>query len=283
MKTPKGLLLLIGGSEDRGRDVKTPTIAELNPDYHDQEILREFIKLAPGRHPRIEVVVTASSEPAQMGKMYQEIFGKLDHPDVGVLDLRDRPAAENPEVIERLDRADGIFFSGGDQFRLSTLLGGTRLNERLFERYLSEPIIIAGTSAGAMVLPKTMLYEGHTEEAMLRGDVKIAAGMSFFDGCIVDTHFIRRGRFSRLAQAVATNPSCVGIGLGEDTALLIRKGVEAECLGSGMVVIIDGHRIGATNVAAVDDGAPVFVEGLLVHALVGGNKYHLLDRRFSPK
>ena len=176
-----------------------------------------------------------------------------------------------------------MLFSGGDQFRLSTLLGGTRFNARLIERYYADPIVIAGTSAGAMALPKTILYEGHTDEAMLRGDVKIAAGLSLFDGCIVDTHFIKRGRFSRLAQAVITSPSCVGIGLGEDTALIIRRGAQAECIGSGMVVIIDGHHIRASNVAEAEDGTPLCVEGLLVHAMVRGNKYHLTERRFEMK
>lgn len=283
MKTPKGILLLIGGAEDRGADVNRPTIAAVSNDYLDQEILRFFIKQAPHRKPRIEVVTTASNIPEEVGEMYVSIFDKLGQDNVGVLDLRDRHAANSPDTLARLDAADGILFSGGDQFRLSTLLGGTRFNDRLFERFQAEPIVVAGTSAGAMALPKTILYEGHTEEAMLRGDVKISAGLGLFDGCIVDTHFIRRGRFSRLAQAVITNPSCIGVGLGEDTALIIRHGAEAECIGSGMVVIIDGHQIGTTNVADVTDGSPLCVEGLTVHVLASGCHYHLTERRFGMK
>jgi cyanophycinase len=283
MKTPKGIIVLIGGAEDRGRDVKTPAIAELSNDYLDEEILRFVVRQSTARKPRIEVVTTASSEPKEVGEMYQGIFHKLGHDNVGVLDLRDRAAANAPETLARLDAAHAIFFGGGDQFRLSTLLGGTRFNDRLFERYLNEPLVVAGTSAGAMAIPKTILYEGHCDEAMLRGDVKISAGLGLFDGCIVDTHFIKRGRFSRLAQAIITNPSCVGIGLGEDTALVIRRGHQAECIGSGMVVIIDGHQIGATNVADVPDGSPLCVEGLVVHALVRGCRFDLLKRQFALK
>lgn len=283
MKLPKGLLLLIGGSEDRGPAVNRPDVAAVSNEYLEQEILHFLIKEAPTRKPHIAVVVTASSQPKQVGEMYQQVFEKLGQPHVEILDIRDRQGAGSAEMLEKLDWAHAVLFGGGDQFRLATLLGGTPFNERLRDRYLHEPIVVAGTSAGAMALPKTILYEGARDEAMVRGDVKISAGLSLFDGCIVDTHFIKRGRFSRLAQAIVTNPSCVGIGLGEDTALVIRHGTRAECLGSGMVVIIDGHDIGFTNVADVPDGTPLYVENLRVHCLVRGNTYHLEQRVFKPK
>lgn len=280
---PKGTLLLIGGSEDRGPDEHTPDIAESSNDYQELEIIHAILAEARGEHPRIEVVVTASQVPDEVGEMYLNIFQRLGQTDVGVLNPCTRPAANAPEILDRLRAADAVLFSGGDQFRLGTLLGGTRFGELLRERYHTEPLVVAGTSAGAMAQPHTMLYEGLRAEAMLRGDVKIAAGLGLIDGCIVDTHFIKRGRFSRLAQAVTTSPACLGIGLGEDTALLIRRGRHAECLGSGMVVIIDGADIGFTNIADVDDGCGVCVENLRVHALVRGNKFDLRERRFVPK
>ncbi len=280
---PTGVLLLIGGHEDRGANEVKPDISTAAKGYQDLEILRTFVREAKGPHPRIEVVVTASESPDEMGEMYQGIFDELKQQNVGILNPRTRPEANDPELIKRVEAADAILFSGGDQFRLGTLLGGTQFHACLLSRYRTKGLVVAGTSAGAMAQPHTMLYEGLKEEAMLRGDVKISSGLGMIDDCIVDTHFIKRGRFSRLAQAIITSPACLGIGLGEDTALLIREGRHAECLGSGMVIIIDGANIGYTNITEVADGDGLCVENLRVHALVRGNKFDMIERRFIPK
>lgn len=279
MSTPKGMLLLIGGSEDRGSE-GTPAIADQYNQFYKLEILKRFVELANGHHSHIEIIAAASTIPEEMGEMYRNVFAEMGQKNVNLLEVTTRQEANNEKMLQRIRRADAILFSGGDQFRLNTIIGGTELSQAIRQRYIEEEIVVAGTSAGAMAMANTMLYEGHTTEAMLRGDVKTSAGLGFVEGAIIDTHFIKRGRFSRLAQAVVTNPACVGIGLGEDTALLVRNGNEMECLGSGMVVIIDGKDICYTNIAEIDDGAAISIENLRVHVLVRGNGFQLTERRF---
>jgi cyanophycinase len=148
------------------------------------------------------------------------------------------------------------------------------------EKYLKDKnFIVAGTSAGAMAIPKLMIYEGGKHEAMLKEDLKIASRLGILDLCIVDTHFIKRGRFGRLAHAVVMNPETLGIGLGEDTALIIKNGYDAECRGSGMVVIIDGNEILKTNVTEIEDNDPIFVKNLKVDLLIKGNKFSIKERK----
>ena len=139
--------------------------------------------------------------------------------------------------------------------------------------------VVAGTSAGAMAMSKVMIYEGGVHEAILKNDLKITTGMGIFDTCIIDTHFIKRGRFGRLAHAITMNPESLGIGLGEDTALIIKNGFDAECRGSGMVVIIDGNQIEQTNITEIEDGSSIFVENLRVHLLAKGSKFSIKDRK----
>jgi cyanophycinase len=133
-----------------------------------------------------------------------------------------------------------------------------------------------------MAASELMIYEGAQHEAMLQGSVRMSSGLRFISGCIIDTHFIKRGRFERLAQSLVMNPTCIGIGLGEDTALLIKEGNKAECKGSGMVIIIDGKDIGHTNVAYAEENIPLSIEGLRVHILSRGTKFLLHERQFVP-
>ena len=133
-----------------------------------------------------------------------------------------------------------------------------------------------------MAVCTLMMCETESNEAILKGTVKISSGLGFIEDCIIDTHFIKRGRFGRLAEAVVMNPGCVGIGLGEDTALMIKKGRLATCVGSGMVVIIDGQNIGHTNMAYAEEGQAVCVEKMNVHILCEGTSFELENREFRP-
>jgi cyanophycinase len=171
-------------------------------------------------------------------------------------------------------------FTGGNQMRLSATFGGTDFLEILHHRYLHENFVIAGTSAGAMAMGKTMIYEGNATRAHLKGEVKMTTGLGFISRAIIDSHFEKRGRFGRLAQSVATNPMCVGIGLGEDTGMLITSGNKMEAIGSGLVIIIDGFDINHCNIADIPDGNPVSIENLKVHFCEKGNGYLLKERRF---
>src|SRR5205085_8589195 len=171
-------------------------------------------------------------------------------------------------------------FSGGNQLRLSSIFGGTDFLQALYHRYLNENFVIAGTSAGAMAMSNTMIYQGNSGEALLKGEVKLTTGLGFLKDVIIDSHFVKRGRFGRLAEAVASNPSCIGVGLGEDTGLLITHGVFMEAIGSGLVIIIDGHEIKHTNIADVQYGSPISIENLLVHVMAKGNGFDLKRRTF---
>lgn len=274
---PKGKILLIGGAEDHGNG-EEPEIARDNKDFHHYEILEELIPKR--RNHRIEVITTATGDPDYTSERYRKVFRDMGIREVGFMDIRDKLDARDEDYLERLRDADTVFFSGGDQFRLCAILAGTTAQDILLDKYENdEDFMIGGTSAGAMAIPTIVLDETKSREALLGGDVHTTAGLGFLDYCIVDTHFIRRGRFGRLAHAVVVNPSLLGIGLGEDTAMLIRDGSEAECFGSGMVVVIDAKDIEQTNIAEEEDGYPIFVENLRVDLLVKGCRYSLKDRR----
>ncbi len=196
--------------------------------------------------------------------------------------IRNREDAQRSEYIQRIMDADAVMFSGGNQMRLTATFGGTEIYRILQDRYRSEEgFLIAGTSAGAMAMSNTMIYEGNAANAHLKGAVKVTTGLAFMGDVIFDSHFDKRGRFGRLAQAISANPACIGIGLGEDTGLLITDGNKMEAIGSGMIVIIDGHDIGYTNIADVADNHPISVENLRVHFLAKGNQYFLQSRKYE--
>ena len=219
-----------------------------------------------------------------MDDMYVKAFKEIGFSDIGFIDIKNKIEARDPRFCERVKKAHAVFFSGGDQFTLASILGGTKTMEVIKEKYLHDKdFIVAGTSAGAMAIPKLMIYQGGKHEAMLKDDIQIASGLGILDFCIVDTHFIKRGRFGRLAHAVVMNPETLGIGLGEDTALIIKNGSDAECHGSGMVVIIDGNEILTTNITEIDNDDPIFVENLKVDILAKGNKFSIKARQMITK
>jgi cyanophycinase len=207
-------------------------------------------------------------------------FGKIGCTNVDVMHIRSRQDTADADFLKRIRTCDAVMFSGGNQLRLSVTDGGTEFLTIMKKRYMEENFLIAGTSAGAMAMSKTMIYEGNATRAHLKGEVKMTTGLGFIDSVIIDSHFEKRGRFGRLAQAVATNPSCIGIGLGEDTGMLITGGDKMEAIGSGLVVIIDGHEILHSNIADIPDGNPVSIENLKVHFCEKGNGYIISQRKF---
>ena len=272
---PKGTLIIVGGAEDKGEDRTKSQI--LNEGAQDMEILKVLL---PTDIPdaRMEVITTASNDPEGVKTKYQEAFRKLGYKNVGFHHIDERLQARDEKMLKRLEEAHTIFLSGGDQFRLSTILGGTPVSDLLQKKYMQEKdFILAGTSAGAMAMSKVMIQLGGTREALFEEDLHTTAGLGMLNDCIVDTHFVARGRFGRLAHAAVVNPGCLGIGLGEDTAMIIRKGTQAECFGTGMVVIIDGRDITHTNVYKVTSGLPIYVENLKVHLLVKGCRFDLKE------
>jgi cyanophycinase len=282
MSIPKGKLLVIGGAEDKEGTQDLEIIGK-NRNFKPLEILKELIPEHDQKNKTIEIVTTASSQPVEVERMYREAFKNVGFDKISFMDMGNNTDANNPELVKRVQKAHAVFFSGGDQFRLATILGNTDVLNAVRERYLTDKdFTVAGTSAGAMAAAKLMIYFGETNEALLGGDVKISSGLGFIDDCIIDTHFIKRGRFGRLSHAIVMNPNCIGIGIGEDTALIIQNGNHAECRGSGMVIIIDGKDIGHTNIAYADEDYPLNIEGLKVHILSNGTKFLLKERQFIP-
>jgi cyanophycinase len=284
MSHPKGKLIAIGGAEDKGTDLEKGEIHRSNLNFFELGILRRFMEESGGPNARIEVVTTASTIPYEVGNNYLNAFGRVGCTNIDVMHIRTRQESFQEEYLERLRNCQGIMFSGGNQMRLSVIFGGTPFLDTLLKRYHHEKFTIAGTSAGAMAMSNTMIYEGNAMRAHLKGEVKITTGLGLIDDVIIDSHFEKRGRFGRLSQAVATNPQCIGIGLGEDTGMLITEGGnKMEAIGSGLVVIIDGYDIRHSNIADIPDGNPISIENLKVHFCEKGNGYLLNERKFLPE
>ncbi len=283
MNNPKGKLIAIGGAEDKGTDLEAGEIHRNNLNFFELGILRRVVEESGGPAARIEVITTASMIPYEVGENYLNAFEKIGCTNVGVMHIRNRQDAMDDEYLERIRHCDAVMFSGGNQLRLSVTDGGTEFLAILKKRYQEENFVIAGTSAGAMAMGQTMIYEGNATRAHLKGEVKMTTGLGFINSVIIDSHFEKRGRFGRLAQAIATNPSAIGIGLGEDTGMLITEGNKMEAIGSGLVVIIDGHDILHSNIADIPDGNPISIENLKVHFCEKGNGYFIKERKYLPE
>lgn len=281
MMLPKGKLIAIGGAEDKGTDLEKGEILRNNLNFFELGILSKITEEAGGVNAKIEIITTASTIPYEVGENYLDAFSKIGCNNIGVMHIRNREDANNKNYLDRIKVCDVVMFSGGNQLRLTAIYGGTEFLKTIKERYNNESgFIIAGTSAGAMAMSNTMIYEGNATKAHLKGEVKITTGLGFMDNVIFDSHFEKRGRFGRLAQAVAANPGCIGVGLGEDTGMMIIDGNKMEAIGSGLVMIIDGHEIKHSNIADIPDGNPISVENIKVHFCEKGNGYFVNERTF---
>ena len=282
MNSPKGKLIIIGGSVDKGSFSNRPDDLPNNLKFFEKGILKRIsIESSKGLLSRIEIITTASSIPQEVGEGYINAFKQLDMHEVFLLDIRTREDANAEENILRLKNADVVMFTGGDQLRLSSIIGGTTFHQLLLDKYENEPFIISGTSAGAAASSNNMIYQGSSSEALLKGEVKITGGLGFINNVIVDTHFVQRGRIGRLLYACASNPVNIGIGLGEDTGLLITNGQTMEAIGSGLVILVDGTNMRHTNITDVEIGEPVSIENLTVHVMSLGDIFDLKQKKLS--
>ncbi len=278
---PQGKLIAVGGAEDKGTDLEAGIIQRSQLNFFELGILKTITTLLNGNDSRIEVITTASSIPDEVGDNYISAFAKLGCTNVGHLRIRTREDALLPESVERVAACKAVMFSGGNQLRLSSIFGGTPFLDVIRDKYMNENFVVAGTSAGAMAMSNTMIYEGNATNAHLKGEVKITTGLGYINGVIIDSHFNKRGRFSRLAQAVAANPGTIGIGLGEDTGVIVSKGEELQAIGSGSVMILDGRNIQYNNIADIDFDEPISVENIIVHIMAKGNSYNVRTRKFK--
>ena len=262
---PKGLLVAVGGNEDK---------------EHDLLVLRKIVSLIKTQTVNIEIITTASEIPEELGEMYRKSFDRIGNTSVRFMHIRTREQAEEKQYIERLKKCDVVFFTGGDQLRISSILGGTLFLDTILNKYYTEECIIAGTSAGATAMSQTMIFGGESAEALIKGSVNVTAGIGLVQNVIIDSHFIKRGRFSRLMELVTSSPGHIGIGLGEDTGIIIRNGCLVEATGNGLVVIFDGKRIKYSNISSINNGEAISVENMHVHVLVDGCGYDLSSRTF---
>jgi cyanophycinase len=274
----KGKLIIIGGAVDKGSfsetDIDRTALHNLN--FFEEGILKRVIEESKYKEQSlIEIVTTASKIPNEVGRAYVKAFKYLGADKVDILHIDKREQASDPGNIERLRQAHVLMFTGGDQLRLTSILGGTPFHDLFLEKYRNEDFIYAGTSAGAAAASNNMIYEGNSSEALLKGEVKITSGLGLINDVIIDTHFVQRGRMGRLFQAVVGNPKTMGIGLGEDTGLLITDGVHMEAIGSGLVILVDGREIKDTNLTQIEIGQPISICNMVVHVLSKFDTYNL--------
>ena len=279
---PKGQLIIIGGHENKGEIPGENLVIHKKREACSRfEILGKLIENLPRVHHVIEIIASASSIPEEMDELYINAYKQAGFTHVGIIKVENLADAENLLSIQKVHTAHAVFFTGGDQNRLISLLAGTKLMSAINNKYYADPnFILGGTSAGAMAIPEVIIGGGLIREALFKGDIEIGKGLGLIKNVLVDTHFIKRGRFARLAHAVTLNPTCLGIGLGEDTALIIKDGNIAACVGSGMVILIDGSDIAYTNINAATGLVPITIENLKVSILAEGSNYLLRERKF---
>jgi cyanophycinase len=260
---PKGILIAIGGHEDKKKQ---------------KEILQRVIDETRKKKPVIGIITVATGEPKETYKDYASAFKKLGVRHVYEITLTRRE--ETHPYLEKIKKSNAVFFSGGDQLKLTTLLGGTDLILLLRKQYLEKKnFVIAGTSAGAAAMSSTMIASGENRDALIKGNLKLNNGLDLINNVFIDTHFTQRGRLGRVIQTVSANPEVIGVGLGEDTGIVIYNGNELETIGSGLVVLADGLTIKYTNMAEVEEGDPITVEGVTLHVLSKGEIFSLKERR----
>ena len=275
MEQMKGTLIPIGGNEDKGIAVD-----EVYPlDFIDDGILYHVVKEAGGTKSSIVIIPTASSITVEVGDSYFKAFAALGCEKISILDIRSKQDSEKKSSIDLIKNADCVMFSGGNQSKITDKIGGTTIHEILLDRYKNdEDFVIAGTSAGAMAMANEMISGGSASEAFFKGAVTMYKGLGLIPELIIDTHFIKRGRFGRQAEAVAKFPSLIGIGLAEDTGMIIKNGKDCTVIGSGMAIVFDGSTLTHNNEQILQEATPMSLVNLKVHVLSNSDQFDLKNR-----
>jgi cyanophycinase len=260
----RGWIVPIGGAENK---------------ENDRDILEHFVEVSGGDSANIVVIPTAS-RLSETGPRYEKIFKELGADKVAVMDFDTRRDCQEPGRLRRIEEATGIFFTGGNQLRLTTLLGGTPVAKLIRSRN-AHGVTVGGTSAGASILSEHMIAFGDEGSSVISGSVRLAPGLGLTNRFIIDQHFRQRDRLGRLMTALAYNPFAVGIGLDEDTAAFIGPDETVEVSGSGGVTIVDASEVSYSSVAESVEGQPLCVLGLRLHFLVAGATFNLHTRQAS--
>jgi len=260
----RGWIVPIGGAENK---------------ENDRHILERFVRVSGGDDADIVVIPTAS-RMNETGPRYERLFTEMGADRVTVMDFDTRRDCQEAGRLARLEEASGIFFTGGNQLRLTTLLGGTPVAKLIRSRN-AHGVTVGGTSAGASILSEHMIAFGDEGSSVISGSVRLAPGLGLTNRFIIDQHFRQRDRLGRLLTALAYNPFAVGIGLDEDTAAFIAPDETVEIEGSGGVTIVDGADVSYSSVDDVSEGQPVCMLGLKLHILVAGATFNLHTRTAS--
>ncbi|MEM7762624.1 MAG: cyanophycinase [Pseudomonadota bacterium] len=259
--TDRGYVIPIGGAEEK---------------LQNPEILDRFVSLCGGKPARIAIIPTAS-ELEDTGRNYEKLFRRLGVNHARVLPFIERSDCDNPEWLDYINGADGVFMTGGNQLRLSTTLGGTDV-ARAIRRRNAEGMHVAGTSAGAAFMPEHMIAGGSEGATPTPDKVTLAPGLGLTNNFIIDQHFRQRDRLGRLLTALAYNPFAVGIGLDEDTAAFIQPGDSLEVVGSGGITIIDPNDLEFSSMAKARSNEPVSLIGVKLHILISGGRFDIASR-----
>ncbi|MGB8694192.1 MAG: cyanophycinase [Steroidobacteraceae bacterium] len=261
----RGWIVPIGGAENK---------------ENDRHILERFVRVSGGEQADIVVIPTAS-RMTETGPRYEQLFKSLGAERVTVMDFDTRRDCQEGGRLRRLEEASGIFFTGGNQLRLTTLLGGTPVAKLIRQRN-ALGVTVGGTSAGASILSEHMIAFGDEGSAVISGSVRLAPGLGLTNRFIIDQHFRQRDRLGRLLTALAYNPFAVGIGLDEDTGAFIGPDETIEVEGSGGVTIVDGSDVSYSSMGEISEGQPVCMLGLRLHVLVAGATFNLHTRIAEP-
>lgn len=253
-------LLIIGGAEDRiGRSV----------------VLKRFVKLAGGRRSRIVLIPTASSFASEVAQAYRDVFTRLRGGELAVVDPVTRRDANDPEMVEALDAATGVFITGGSQVKLAQNIVGTPVGDAILRAH-ERGAVVAGTSAGASIMSRYMISLGEEGVTPRQRVSQISAGLGLVEDIIIDQHFDQRGRYGRLMSIVAASPSLLGMGIDENTAAEIRGDATMTVIGSGAIFLVNA-RNAITDAPEARRGAPLLVSGAVVHSLPTGSTFDLTE------
>ena len=258
---PLGTLIALGGGDD-------------------DNLLALLCDMLPSPGTPVEILTVASPRDSQAtAAAYEKALHELGCTAARHLPISEHHPADAPATLRRLRRAGLVFFSGGDQELITEVLRGTEFLRVLHERYYTEPsFIVAGTSAGAAALTEYMLVDGYGWRALRKGGIRTEAGLGLLPRLLIDQHFVERGRFGRLAHALLAHPMCLGVGLAEETGIIVRGGQEAEVFGDGVVMVVDGRQLRGSNLGKIGKGEPVSGQNLRVHLLVAGQHLDLASR-----
>jgi len=260
---PKGRLIIIGGHEDK---------------EGERTILKAVAQRARGDNGHLAIVTVASNEPEELGREYRALFTALGVKQIEIVDIRTREEATDKENVQKIAGAKVVFFTGGDQLRITSQIGDSPLFRCMQEIY-HKGATIAGTSAGAAAMPETMLIAGASDKSNQISALEMAPGLAFMQGVVIDSHFAERGRMGRLLGAVAQNPRNIGLGIDEDTAILVTGQEHFEVIGSGAVYVVDGMGISYSSLSEKHPEGIVSINDVKLHVLGQDDQYDLRARR----